>query len=1128
MRTLGSLYLLLFILWSSIGCGSKAQNLSAKDWLSTAFNNDLQPNAVYRSEDLHKALRGWVLYSINNHEDAYQTWVELEVKQSKSKTTNHTLNQEKILSKSLAILGILTLDFNKSIQNSRQSIELNLTRLRLLSQESSPWIAVLGWSLSQAWLATAELKTLQDELKSISHQFLIKWAGVPNKSEPIKCSSNTIEPDSFNQKYKCILPCRTNSPNTILMIRNPWSITSARLKNVNHEVSTLLTPPKRGRSWLIKNRVWQCPNGQPNQKILFKSKYLELTLNASRRPELSWGVRPPKPPAKLLSTLPNSLSSVWTSWAEQSLLLTPYPTLMSNQLALKTQAFTTLTWSQLSLYWKTDNHLTSHSENPIHTCLKGSLNPNQPTTKLRPTLPASHQVQSSKNKANRPYLLDRLRTCITLGFHLPKAWWSLSIFERIELEKIKPNQSTFSEDIAWGLADLLIANGAPKASVLKPLININPTSSFALKWLRAYPEWMPKADIKANPSPRATQLIKAFNQKPWPPLLEGAFGQLLDLQSLFYTSSGTGIRWVSEVIRVNTRKGVEELGELQLPTDAQLIELYQLKSNGGRRAPLQILETEGYSFSDLQVGDWLVAQYFEPIKSDRRDGSVLTPKLQLKEIDRATWKKQVRIHLPSHIQSKTAMTSSLSSHLPKQSELFPAHLTINVQDGPGYELLLEANKVKRKQSEVASLYEARHSPYLQVGETYQPNLEKREAATFIQKRLFEIPNLCLSVQKLDPKLDLNSPQKIAEWVWWRIQREQAIFDSPTVDRSLISGKGNRALILSAILSACGYQNEIYLSQLNTQAFDPSLGKLDDFDHILLKLGELWVDPSLPSIPLGLVHPQYAGGVITKVWPWHPQASLVIQRVPYYTMIKPTLDNEIIEHSPVTYTLSGSLEREKNAPKGVLGTVAIAGPMTHQFYGADAAILQYKMNKAGKEALRSWVERQWSRWLGRSEVRKLSFVYENQSILLRYHLRVWVRDQQKFALNPQEWGTRFAALEKRTSPLLLPPIHQVVQLNLKGVTVAPQSAFNLSLNLPQNKSTTTSYPLLSSAFPPMIKANAKLSVHRQASSSSTAQFETQINGEWRLSGGVISSKNYSVWREFAQGVDHNEQLVIHVK
>ena len=80
---------------------------------------------------------------------------------------------------------------------------------------------------------------------------------------------------------------------------------------------------------------------------------------------------------------------------------------------------------------------------------------------------------------------------------------------------------------------------------------------------------------------------------------------------------------------MNSRKGVEDLGELKLPEDAQLIELFQYKFFGGRRAPMQIIETGGYSFSDLQVGDWLVAHYFEPLMSERRDQTVLTPMIPL-------------------------------------------------------------------------------------------------------------------------------------------------------------------------------------------------------------------------------------------------------------------------------------------------------------------------------------------------------------------------------------------------------------------------------------------------------------------------------------------------------------------
>ena len=45
-----------------------------------------------------------------------------------------------------------------------------------------------------------------------------------------------------------------------------------------------------------------------------------------------------------------------------------------------------------------------------------------------------------------------------------------------------------------------------------------------------------------------------------------------------------------------------------------------------------------------------------------------------------------------------------------------------------------------------------------------------------------------------------------------------------------------------------------------------LSRIDDFEHLLLNLNGQWIDPTIPTMPVGYVQEEYANGLANKFGP----------------------------------------------------------------------------------------------------------------------------------------------------------------------------------------------------------------------------------------------------------------------
>ena len=764
---------------------------------------------------------------------------------------------------------------------------------------------------------------------------------------------------------------------------------------------------------------------------------------------------------------------------------------------------------------------------------------------------------------------------------LPPLPHSLKTSTRDQSRALDPEKIS---ELRWLLADLLLASGQKAVEVIPPLISIDPSSPQSIIWLTAQPTWSPLSRAIAQ-TPEINTLerelnpesvIRAYKAQPWSPLSRGRLGQLLDHQALYLLPNGEGLRWVTEVIRVNNREGVEELGELRLPQTAQLISLYHRKALGGYRAPLRILATGGYSFSDLQVGDFLVASYVEPVTSERIGGGVLTPRIPLVDLDRALGLRVIRIL--SRVQEGQVAPQVW---IPPASDL-KAERYVNksyvVPDGRLIHVMVKrAPPLKR---EPASPSARLTTPSVQVGDALSPIRERQTVSRWIHRRVVADVDLCrkarlfIETQRVESDKKKSQDQtdrtpqeqrrafttplveELASLVAERVQRETTLLDAPRPSDALARGVGHRGLTLSALMNDCGYTHELWLARRREQLHDPTFERLDDFDHLLIRWRGHWIDPQLMGAPIGVISDLHAGGAATPIWPIESAAvntsplitqrpSLVVKTLPWLGAIKGSVgsnrpqDGDVPPIEDLTHSARGQLKVDWMRPLGVLSAHALSGSMTHRFTGADGFYLHQRMKRASPEELKGWVERQWTTWWGPTEVRGVEISYEGGAAILRYQLLVWARPKRDLSPAPQLWGKRFASQERRRHPLSVPIVRQEVTLELHGVTVERDELDEMitlpNLKISRSEMNTPHFWVASplAPTPEQLIGSFRLQVKSKSQkpkNSSTQATEpiTVLSFRWSLNGGLIDRRDYSKWRAFARRIDQLERVKVQIK
>jgi tetratricopeptide (TPR) repeat protein len=325
--------------------------------------------------------------------------------------------------------------------------------------------------------------------------------------------------------------------------------------------------------------------------------------------------------------------------------------------------------------------------------------------------------------------------------------------------------------------------------------------------------------------------------------------RLLDHGAAQVFADGGGVERVHTLVRVLDKKGVSRFGEAQIPGDALVLHLRNLKADGRVLEPESIPEKEAISLPGLEPGDAVETDYlrgFGP-RGPEMPGFTLSGFFFRDE--------------------ETPMTESTYEVVaPAPLEVDSHHLTL-----PPGALSSDRTRFRYSARDVAALQPEPHQPgenelmpWVQLG----VGAGEKELVRSIADWALLRARPSSSIDQLAREAGGEAPRDKAQRIYARVAqlvrgRSQGGDFTTSAAQVLLQARGNRLVVLKAALAAAGIGSHIVL--VRTFAGDPApyrFPRTELYNYAVLRIdlpeGPLWADAQYRLAPLGQL-PVYARG-----------------------------------------------------------------------------------------------------------------------------------------------------------------------------------------------------------------------------------------------------------------------------
>ncbi len=528
-----------------------------------------------------------------------------------------------------------------------------------------------------------------------------------------------------------------------------------------------------------------------------------------------------------------------------------------------------------------------------------------------------------------------------------------------------------------GAADL---TGAGPESGLKALVQAHPTAHQALDIVAAFPEWSPFAELTIE----TEDAIAAFEAEV---PLAGPAVRVLDHSALLFFDDGKSLRWVHEVLAIRSRDAAEEYGEIGLPADVRLLELYTRKADGRRLHAEEVPEKESVSLPDVTDGDYVVAVYLEPGDNGYLyDTGFLTPRVYYRGVDLPTFRQRFEVFAPDE-------------KAPDHQRLLSAPEPTEVVLGGRAGLRFEAERVPLLPPEPEPVPAGLYLPSVRAGR----GVKLGDDLDYLRDRM-------LSVRRRSDAFDAWAREaagsgeattraaRLARAVREAVDGRSGLVEE-NVAHALVSGEGNRAATLSAALSSVGVTHRLLVARPPVRVSSGPFLQVADFSYPLIEVGGTWIDPEPDRAPPGFVPFILTGGDALVVWP--PTAA----------------------HDPVSIPEEravGDARHVRLVARWDEGG-RLVGEVTDRLEGQEAIVVGAYLARLEPEQRPRLMERLLVSVVGAAQVTDLEDPTAQDPdgpLVLRYRFSAEVGDRLELGLFPVTPGRRHASLPERATALLI--------------------------------------------------------------------------------------------------------------
>ncbi|WP_248341748.1 DUF3857 domain-containing protein [Anaeromyxobacter paludicola] len=476
---------------------------------------------------------------------------------------------------------------------------------------------------------------------------------------------------------------------------------------------------------------------------------------------------------------------------------------------------------------------------------------------------------------------------------------------------------------------------------------------------------------------------------------------VLDATAVLADARGASVERVHQVLQLLDQRAVDAMGEVSIPSGAQVIALRTLKADGRVLEPEEGGDRRSVSLPGLEPGDFAEWEYVRAVPSRGPGVPGFSTPAFLFRGEVPIWRSRFVVAAPAG--------SGLAADVRRIAAPAVA------REGDREVLRLEARDVPALQPEPGTPAETEFLPVAQGGAGGGLDDALRGFADLLLARdvpSLEVRLLAREVAASVPAGARRDPLALARAAWARVHEVVVAPGSPvdSAGEVLSRGRGSRAVLLRALLRELGLDARFAVARDFTR--DPSpwrFPRLELWSHTLLRLSaggrELWLDPTVRYTPFGEL-PDALRGAEVVVLP-EPGAPLVRARIP---------------EGPRAPARSVSLDVTVDAK----GDAEVAGEEVYE--GFEGAAVKASFERLDAPQRRQALEQALSRSFRGLALTSFEVSGEgrlDQPFTIRYRLRApgWARREDgrlvaESSIFPARLATRYLSRAEREAPLLV--------------------------------------------------------------------------------------------------------------
>jgi hypothetical protein len=630
------------------------------------------------------------------------------------------------------------------------------------------------------------------------------------------------------------------------------------------------------------------------------------------------------------------------------------------------------------------------------------------------------------------------------------------------------------DDLESGLAaaDLTPAEG-PEArgateATLQALVQRFPTEHQALELAAAEPTRLGFGHLIED-SEAAIAAYRAERPQSGPAV------RVLDHTALLFFPNSKSLRWVHEILAIRSREAAEEYGEIGLPDGARLVALYTRKEDGRRLFAEEVAEKDTLTLPDLESGDFVVASYLEPGDNGYLyESGYLSPRVFFRGVDLPIFRQRFEVFGLDAVPPTTQLLLGA-----------PAPEPIKLNDRAG--LRFEARRVPLLPPEGDTPAPGLWLPSVRVGHdvVLADDLAwLRDRALNKRRRTLRFDTW--AAQTAGQGATLQRIRRIARAVREGIDDDAGLMEVD-VSEALASGRGNRALVLSAALESLGIRHRLMVTRTQVHVPPGPFETVAEFAYPVLAIevgdGEkgkeiVWLDPAPERAEPGFLPFTIVGGDALQVWPTPgpdtPAALPATRQVHDRRQVKLRL------HWHADGTLTGDAE--------------------DRLEGQEAIVIGHHIARLEPDLRPRLIERLLVGVVGAAQVTALDDPTQQDPdgpLTLRYRFTARPGDQLPLGLYPVQPASSHASDSERSTPLAITlPTDQTVEIEMES-----------------------DRPFVGTPF----QGERNEGPHRFKVEVEQGEDSLQVRAHTVISGGLVQPGEYEAFAQWAREVEDHERI-----